>query len=188
MRGAKDKDHIVNGYGTQNNSDINLNNRIISEFKRNVKKCIDEMVANSTDDKLYLNVASHEARWGILPVLSFILNELRKENKYEEIFKRLVVNVITGHDHNESIWYDKKGNMYRPKCNEYINDDNDAGGGYWFGSTYSSTPGGKSIYYHLPKEFKFNENPVINILIPGPFGEKYLKMEIKDNDLITPLQ
>jgi hypothetical protein len=150
MRSVTDPRHIINGYPIY--PDIYLGNLIIDEFLKNVKKCIDEMVTNSPNDKLYLNVASHEARWGILPVLAMVLNVLRQQDsKYNQIFQRLVINIITGHDHNEK---DPNRN-HSPYC--LLNCGNIMNNRYW-------------LNYGLSTKYQFQAYPIINILTPGPYG------------------
>jgi hypothetical protein len=79
---------------------INLDNLIIKEFTNNIDKCIHELSANNKSGKLYLTVVAHAPRWEILPVLHAAFNTLQRN--HGRLFPRIVVNVITGHEHNET--------------------------------------------------------------------------------------
>jgi hypothetical protein len=172
LRRPNDDRHMVQGYAETTN--IDPNNLIIKEFMANVAKCINDLASNNPQGKLYLNVAAHEARWGILPVLGLGLNIPRKQYGQvfqrlviNEVFQRLVINVITGHNHNEKITRKKGPPYFLPNCGLSMNNE------YWW----------HGPLIPLPNYCKFHPIPIINILTPGARGANGLKMDFNYNNI-----
>ncbi|MDR0351204.1 MAG: hypothetical protein LBH49_00960 [Puniceicoccales bacterium] len=164
MRNSIDSKHILSNYSV--NEHINQNNIIIREFMKNMTSCIRQLEHNNPHGMLYLNVASHEARWSILPVLALIFNILTP--KYYQIFHRLIINVITGHDHNEKSPKYKASPYFILNCNLKINYN------YWRTKNSKKT-------IQLPQSYKFSNLPKINILTPGACGNNGVKIDFNDN-------
>lgn len=130
------------------NSNISSSNVIVKEFMNNINECINTLGRNnvSSHSKLYLNIAVHGPRWEILPVLLTVLNE--SKYRHSGLFSRLVINIITGHDHSEKSPNNKKP----PYCLKNFGAKNG-----------------------------FGQNSVINILVPGPFGDAGIGAYLNDN-------
>ncbi|MDR0351629.1 MAG: hypothetical protein LBH49_03200 [Puniceicoccales bacterium] len=127
----------------KDNGAIFENNTIFKEFTENVKKCIDALATNNHEGQLYLNVVAN-ARWREVGlILKMVLEKLAPEYGYDEIFRRLVINVSTSGGRNDVVdgEHDKRLHSW-PTYNLFIGNSEG-----------------------------FMDYPVINLLRPGPLGE-----------------